>query len=179
MVTINSYKRYDREMISSFLTKLLTARQANLTEEEIQIFDMKYSMQPIESLIFLQEKIGKPELMKDFGRSYSNTIVEHFKAKFSIEEDRITSIWTNIFNISGFGKLKIVNMDKNGGIVEIKNNNFANVYKVKHGKQNKPVCHMIAGVIEGIFEKTTGKDVKCLESSCIATGKSACVFEVK
>ncbi|OGI14513.1 hypothetical protein A3K63_01960 [Candidatus Micrarchaeota archaeon RBG_16_49_10] len=166
-------------MISSFLTKLLTARQASFTEEEIEIFDLNYAMQPMESLVDLQGIVKKPEAMKEFGRSMSSSFTGHLKKKFSLEEKNVASIWTSIFNISGFGKLEIVRMDGKGGVVEIKGNNFARIYKMKNGKQKQPVCHVISGIIEGVFENVTKRKVSCTERSCAARGDVSCIFEVK
>ncbi len=166
-------------MISPFLSKLITTRQAAFTEDEIDIFEMKYFLQPMDSLVDFQKKLNDEKMMEDFGYLISESIVNHFKKRYSIEEGKIMSIWTNLFDLSGFGKLKVVNFNDTEAFFQIENNNFAKSYKDKYGTQKLPVCHIIRGILRNVYEKTTGKKVTCTENQCIAKGNVACSFKVQ
>lgn len=166
-------------MISSFLSKLLMARQAEFTEEKIEIFDLNFSMQPLISLVEFQHEINDIEKMKKLGYLMSESIISHFKKKFAIEENKISNLWTNLFNISGFGRMQIVNITENTTILKIEKNNFARLYTEKYGKQKEPICHIISGIFKNFVEKTTGKKVEVKETSCIAMGNKVCTFEIK
>ena len=166
-------------MISAFLSKLLTARQASFTEDEIEIFDLNFCMQPMSSLIDFQNEIKNKEMMEKFGYLISESIILHFKKRFAIEEKKITNLWKNIFDISGFGKMEVVNVTENVNILKIAKNNFARLYSEKYGKQGEPICHIISGIFKNFVEKTTGKKVEVKETSCIAMGNKVCTFEIK
>jgi len=166
-------------MISAFLSKLLTARQASFTEDEIEIFDLNFCMQPMSSLIDFQNEIKNKEMMEKFGYLISESIISHFKKRFAIEEKKITNLWKNIFDISGFGKMEVVNVTENVNILKIAKNNFARLYSEKYGKQGEPICHIISGIFKNFVEKTTGKKVEVKETSCIAMGNKVCTFEIK
>jgi predicted hydrocarbon binding protein len=117
--------------------------------------------------------------MKKLGYNISDTIIEHFKKRFAIEEKKISNIWMNLFNISGFGKLEIVNLSESGGKFQIKSSNFAKIYLSEYGTQKEPVCDIVCGILEKLFERSHGKKAECKEIACVANGKNACSFEVK
>jgi len=166
-------------MISPFLSKLITTRQATFTDEEIEIFELKYFLLPLQSLVDLQQKIQDKTVMEDLGYFISNSIIDHFKKKYAMDESKIVDIWTKLFDLSGFGKLEIVSLNEKEGVFQIKNNNFAKIYASKHGQQKEPVCHIIRGVLKNVYERTQGKKVECKELQCIAAGKNVCTFKTQ
>lgn len=166
-------------MISAFLSKLLTTRQASFTEKEIEIFDLNFSMQPLLSLIDFQKELKDKKMMERLGYLISESIISHFKKRFAIEEKKISNLWTNLFDMSGFGKMQVVDVTENRTILKVDNNNFAKLYTEKFGIQKEPVCHIIAGIFKNFVEKTTGKKMEVEETSCIAMGNKVCTFELK
>jgi predicted hydrocarbon binding protein len=166
-------------MISAFLSKLLTTRQASFTEEGIDIFDLNFSMQPLPSLVEFQNEIADKKLMERLGYLVSESIISHFKKRFAIEEKKISHLWTNLFDISGFGKVEVVDITKDRTILKMEKNNFAKLYVEKYGMQKQPVCYIIVGMFKNFIEKTSGKKVEAVETSCIAMGNKVCTFEIK
>jgi len=166
-------------MISTFLSKLLTTRQASFTEDEIDIFDLNFSMQPLPSLIDFQKEITDKKLMERLGYLISESIISHFKKRFAIEEKKISNLWTNLFDISGFGKVEVVDMTKDKTILKLGKNNFAKLYMEKYGIQKEPVCYIIVGIFKNFIEKTSESKVEAKETSCIAMGNKVCTFEIK
>jgi len=166
-------------MMSAFLSKLLTTRQASFTEEEIEIFDLNFTMQPLLSLVKFQNETKDGVRMGKLGYFISESIVSHFKKRFAIEEKKMTSLWTNLFNISGLGKVDVVDITKERTILKLEKNNFAELYKREYGIQKQPVCHLLTGIFKNFIEKTAEKKVKCKEISCIAMGNRVCTFELR
>jgi len=166
-------------MMSAFLSKLLTTRQASFTEEEIEIFDLNFTMQPLLSLVKFQNETKDGVRMGKLGYFISESIVSHFKKRFAIEEKKMTSLWTNLFNISGLGKVDVVDVTKERTILKLEKNNFAELYKREYGIQKQPVCHLLTGIFKNFIEKTAEKKVKCKEISCIAMGNRVCTFELR
>ena len=166
-------------MISAFLSKLLTTRQASFTEDGIEIFDLNFNMQPLLSLVKFQNETKDGEKMEKLGYFISESIISHFKKRFAIEEKKMTNLWTNLFNISGLGKVQVVDITKERTILKVESNNFARLYTKEYGIQKKPTCHLLAGIFKNFIEKTGGKKVKCKEISCISMGNRVCTFELK
>lgn len=171
-------------MISVFLSKLLTSRQANFTEENISIFDLMFSMQPLESLVDLQKSIeddlGKKgtDLMYDFGRKISSALINHFKTRFKLKGEQIREVWLNMFSLSGFGKLEVVKSAPNSAIFQTNTSSIAKIYSEKYKRSKEPTCSIISGMIEAYFQEMTGKKAKCKETSCMSMGKQFCTFEI-
>lgn len=155
------------------------ARQASFTEEDIEIFDLNFSMQPLISLVRFQHEMNNKEKIEKLGYLISESIIDHFKKRFAIEENKISDLWTNLFNISGFGKVEVVDMTKGRTILKIGKSNFAKLYIEKYGTQKEPVCHIIIGMFKNLIEKTSGSKVEAKETSCIAMGNKVCTFELK
>jgi predicted hydrocarbon binding protein len=166
-------------MISAFLSKLLTTRQASFTEDGIEIFDLNFNMQPLLSLVRFQNETKDGEKMEKLGYFISESIITHFKKRFAIEEKKMTNLWTNIFDLSGFGKVQVVDVTKEKTILKLEKNNFARLYVENYGIQKQPVCHLLAGVFKNFIEKTGGNKVEVKEISCIAMGNRVCTFELR
>ncbi len=166
-------------MISAFLSKLLTTRQASFTEKEIEIFDLNFSMQPLLSLVKFQNETKDGTKMEKLGYFISESIISHFKTRFAIEEKKMTNLWTNLFNISGLGEVKVVDITKEKTILKLESNNFARLYAKEYGIQKQPICHLLTGIFKNFIEKTSGKKVDCKEISCIAMGNRVCTFELR
>jgi predicted hydrocarbon binding protein len=136
-------------------------------------------MQPLPSLVDFQKEITDKKLMERLGYLISESIISHFKKRFAIEEKKISNLWTNLFDISGFGKVEVVDITKEKTILKLGKNNFAKLYVEKYGIQKEPVCHIIVGIFKNFIEKTSGNKVEAKETSCIAMGNKVCTFEIK
>ena len=179
MEQVDRTEKIGGEMISSFLSKLLTTRQASFTEEEIEIFDLNFTLQPLPSLVEFQKEVSDERMMERLGYLISETIIDHFKKRFAIEEKKMSDLWTKLIHLSGLGKIEVVDIKGNRTILKVEKNNFAKLYLEKYGLQKKPVCHLIKGIFKCFMEKLTGKKVEVVETSCIAMGNKVCTFEVR
>ena len=166
-------------MLSNFLKKLLFARQADFTEDEIKILEMQFSLQPMLALVEFQNRIKDKKLFEKFGYLISESMISHLEKRFAIERKKLIDIWTKLFNMLGFGKFELIITTKNRTIIKMESNNFAKLYLKKYGKQEEPVCHILVGIFKNFIEKTSGKKVEVKETSCIASGNKVCTFEAE
>lgn len=171
-------------MMSNFLSKLLISKQALFTDSSVSIFEMPFSLQPIESLVEMQREMeiqfdGKSEkLLKRFGNRMSESIISHFKSRFGMAGSQLSSAWLNMFGLSGFGKLETVEMSDKTAMFRLESSPIARIYLSKYKVAQKPVCFIISGMLENYFENMSGKKCVCEETSCMANGKRNCIFQV-
>ena len=171
-------------MISGFLSKLLTGRQASFSEENISIFELLFAMQPVKSIVGFQRDLERTykdegrDMMIGLGRNISDEIIGHFKKKFKMERSQLKNTWSNMFSLGGFGKLQLVKFGPHAAIVQTESSAIAKIYLNEFGRQKNPVCLIICGMLESYFKELTGKKAKCKETTCMANGNRYCTFEV-
>jgi predicted hydrocarbon binding protein len=172
--------------MSTFLRKLLLARQASFEEGEIKILEKHFYMQPIFDFLAFQhdskKKFGNKilKMMYENGKSTAKDIVAHFE-KLGIKKSQLIKVWIDWINMYGIAQLEIVSIDEKKFRVKVKSNksSFAREYVRRFGIQKKPVDYVLAGAIAGFFSKYFGKKVECKEVNCIAKGETSCQFVVK
>ncbi|MEM5772703.1 MAG: 4-vinyl reductase [Candidatus Aenigmatarchaeota archaeon] len=173
-------------MFSTFISRLILLRQFSILENEFKILGTNFYFQPINQLLIFQKKLGK-----NFGKKGINLIYETGKQsfielikdieKFADKREKFFEVIFNFINHLGFGSLKILEINEKElkAIVEIKNNNFANLYVKKFGFQKECVDYFLAGILAGYFSKFFDKNVDCKEESCIAKKDQSCRFIIK
>ncbi len=79
------------------------------------------------------------------------------------------------FTQIGWGKISIPNLNlaKGEATVKIKNNPFT------RKNPDKPICHLVRGLIAGLYEVILQKPTNCIETQCASAGSSYCEFHVK
>ena len=93
------------------------------------------------------------------------------------EFKKLLTVSEALFKASGFGEAKIIEVDikSKQGKVKIKNNFECELFK----NANEPSSHFVRGLWAGWFEKLFGKEVKAIETKCIAKGDKYCEFEIR
>ena len=173
-------------MLSGFIKRLLMARQAQFVEGDVKIFAMPFLLSPVDHHVVLYGKLKgackNPELVLfETGKDTAKIMVSYFKKKFSMGKGtELVNLWKNIFDSSGYGELQIIALKAGEGkaIFQIKNSAFAKQYLAANGRPGKPIDHHIAGLLAGFMSEMTGKDVKCEETKCIASGGPYCEFVI-
>jgi len=76
--------------------------------------------------------------------------------------------------------MKITKLDnkKKEASIEILDSSIA-FEKLKKGKSKETVCTINEGVLAGIFSHIFGKDVDCVEKSCLAKGDEFCIYVIQ
>lgn len=142
----------------------------------------------------LEKKIGDgetAELMKELGRKQATSAFErYFKAGIakrplpdksgkSVSEDPVIRAGQLFLETTGWGKFNYLWFkEQKRAMVEVENSPIALAFLEKNQKNERPVCHFLAGLIEGCANATIGMDAECVEKECAAqTGSKKCVFE--
>ncbi len=157
-------------MLSSFLKKLLFARQFYMTDGKIEVLGKKQIMLPsdvISDLPASNSKIVYETIKKDIKKD----IQDYAKKLGSGEEGMLKNI-DYIFETFGLGKMQVIdinNKDKKV-VVRIFNSPFA------ESKGEKDNLQMTSAVLSGMFSFLFEKDVNAQQ-----TGKSTvyCEYVIK
>lgn len=172
-------------MLSTFISKLLLARQFTLTDKEFKIFDKGFYLQPLKQLAFLQKK-----LEKKFGQEGLNCLYEVSKQSFfEMSKDlekfsQTRNVFLNVLSVFiqhlGFGKVEIVEVknEEYKAKVKVKDNPFAKEYIKLFKIQKKSIDYLLAGIIAGYFSTYFQKEVSCKEERCMGKGNLACEFTI-
>ena len=116
----------------------------------------------------IQYNLGK-EVAKEFGKFISN--------KFNVKGEGIFNFWSKISGSRGWGTFHLEHYDPeecNAHLI-VKNT----IVGMSQGKTGEMVDDLTAGMIAGIFEFITKKNLICREVKCISNGDPACEFIVK
>ena len=125
------------------------------------------------ALRFVLGKSGNTVLVgigKKVGSHFVRTTLEK-----GLGPDEVPTILSLLLNQGGWGKTEIeMDLEKKNAVVIIQNCVTARNIKTK-----EPNCHFLRGYFEGFFGKIFNLETECVETSCIASGGSACVFHLQ
>jgi hypothetical protein len=145
-------------MLSSFIAKLLLARQFSINEREIRILGRGFYLQPLRQLAVLQHS-----LLERFGEDGLRIIYEAGKAsfmelskemeRFSADRSKFLEVIMNFIKHFGLGDAQLIKMDEKGckARVEARENPFAKEYLKLFGVQRRCIDSLLAGVLSGFF----------------------------
>lgn len=141
-------------MISSFLKKLLFARQFAMTDGNIVMLGQKQIMLP-NDVIFEIERIN-PQIVYQTIKKVMRKDIELYAKKLGSGEEGMLKSVDNIFETSGLGKLEIFNIDykKKKSIVRV---HHPPVFDM--GESSKIGSKIIPAVLSGTFSFLFRKDV--------------------
>lgn len=142
----------------------------------------------------LEARMGREDawkMMKDLGREQSRSAFERYM-KFGINEkapmgreektpseDPVVRTGKLFLETTGWGKFNYLWFKgQKRAVVEVENSPIALAFVGKYGKSDGPVCHFVAGLLEGagFLSKMSASYV---EKACAAQGgpSKKCVFE--
>jgi len=185
--------------LSPILKKLLFVRQFGIDEGKINLLGTREIMLNAAAILELQE-IDESKLYDLAKKSSFKNIkgfVEHAKVYNKVKDVFISEIadlgnkigqtdegslkvLQEIFNVYGLGDMSVqeLNNAKREALIMVRESTIAEEYMKKHKKKSKnPTCTITAGVIAGIFSFIFGKEVDCVETQCLAQGRSYCMFK--
>ena len=92
--------------------------------------------------------------------------------------EKLLKIGSVMFEQVGFGKVKIVEADALKGkvVIRISDSFECELYK---GQTNEPSSFLIKGMLKGYFDELIKRDVKIVETKCIAKGDPYCEFVIE
>ncbi|MEM4267238.1 MAG: 4-vinyl reductase [Candidatus Woesearchaeota archaeon] len=165
-------------MVSSFLKRLMFARQFEMDEGKITILGEELVMIPGDLLIELQEIDQKRAY--EFTKHQTARLISKYFEKIGGGYVRSDAIVCDIFNNFGLGKLSIIESTENSTVVKVTESTIAKDYLEKNkGFSDGPVCYVTAGVLAGMFSFLKKKDINASERECHAKRDDACKFVIE
>ena len=164
-------------MISPFFRKLMLLRSLDIYDGEFIIFKNNFSLFPTSAIIELRKRLkkeGKLEILYKLGEDITESIITHFKKYASSKEGSLT-FWLNMIELSGLGKLEIIETKEDMAVINCKNSTVARLY----GNVGEAVDELLAGIINAYFTFRFSKPTECKEVACLAKGERYCQFIVK
>lgn len=140
--------------------------------------------------LILEENPGLKNIIKEVGYRQGKDAV--FFARKTGRETEVVKNLLESSKLMGLGEFKIIEMDKEKGKLVVHSNNslvgdfysrrvkgdFVRETKERF-KTNEPVDFFITGLLEGVVESISGKEVKGKETKCIAKGDRYCEFIIE
>ncbi len=157
-----------------FINKLRLTRQLIFEEGQISLLGKPTVMMlPADAFIELhsvylkQDPVRLYEIGKAAGMDFHELV-----AHYALEPQHVIKFGVQVFNISGFGKLEVSQIDYENSrcIMHIKESIITKI------KSEDPACHYIRGLLVGFMQKTLCPDIEGVEKSCMAQGHQMCEF---
>ena len=180
-------------------SKMIALKVLRFDEGNVTVKDRTVVFIPAEIIVYLQEEIesecgeeAAQKIMFKAGKHQTLTgstryLMEKKELRRAFPRvpetgDPSLEMGREILKFSGWGDTKIKSISKNGHeiILTTKNSPIAKEFLKKRGKSKKPVCHYLAGILEGVIESVYKGKFKAVERTCSATGISdVCIFEFR
>lgn len=153
----------------------MLTRQLNFEEGKITLLNEPILMMiPGSAFIRVQEELLKSDGHRLYGAGkLSGNELYKLVWHYAREPKKILKFSNELFNVSGFGKLEVIQMDfdNHRGIFHMKNSINSKI------SSDDPVCHYIRGVLVGLLQLTLDdRDIEGIESNCVAKGDPICEF---
>ncbi len=100
-----------------------------------------------------------------------------FRDIFKLSEKETLKFMLMMGTRIGWGRFELAEFDPLRNYISIKV--FHSPFAKAYGISNRPVCHLIRGVISGLVSTTLGKNVEAEELLCLSKGDDFCLFEIK
>lgn len=125
--------------------------------------------------IFMGEEVGNDAIYGS-GKVAGHEIYQNFLKDVKELNELVTKV-TDLLKALKVGLLRVDKADVEKGELLITVDECASCAGVPD--IGKPICHFEGGIIAGILEEFTGKEVEAKEIKCWAMGSGTCQFEVK
>ena len=160
-------------------------RQLEFTEGDIQILETKFTMHSLSHYFHwretVKEKRGAEGLTEiyEVGRITGKEMAKTYKDKFKIGGLESANFWKNLIELSGLGKVQILNPQEGGKVLIQMESAFARHYTSKKEKIEENVDEYLVGMLTGIFEEMYERKLAGKETKCSALGQQYCEIIIK
>jgi predicted hydrocarbon binding protein len=166
-------------MLNNYYDKFIFTGQVKFNEGNFHLIDIPFLLFPCKILSDFLFNASEEEAKKIYysvKKSVKN-FVPLLKAKPNYAGISLVNFSNNFFSNSGFGHLKVVQFDEKNcrAIISVSSSPFSFPFS---GKSNKPIDHILRGILAGTFSYALEKDLDCVETKCIAMNSSDCEFIV-
>ena len=161
-----------------FVNKLRLSRQLLFEEGKIRLLgEPSVMLIPASCFIYLSDKLLEGTGVVHVYAAGKNAGKELFKliSHYAIDPLRTIKFGIQVFNISGLGKVQIVNLDLKAkrAIFRMESSIYCN------RRSNEPVCHFVRGMFAGFMQNVMKINIDCIETHCVAMGSDICEFVIK
>jgi predicted hydrocarbon binding protein len=159
-------------MLSSFVKKLIFARQLNIEDGSITCLEQSMTLVP--TSFFLQQ-IDEELSFQEYKRSLIG-----FSRHLMRNENKLELLenYCNLFNSSGLGLIKIEGADreKRTAKVSLEHSKVAEQHLKIKGVAKEPVCALAKAFIKAMFSIIFDSGIEIKEASCLAMKHEKCIF---
>ncbi len=159
-------------MLSSFLKKLLFARQFFNMNGKLEILGERNVIMEPELFLMLNEA------SYGLGKESAKIFFEKYKKKIDLKQNNYSNLM-NLLEILGLGSVKIMKVGEKSATISVKDSIISEQYRKKRGKSKSNTCEFIAGFLAGTFSFISNSETDAQETACASKGGSVCIFEVK
>lgn len=170
--------------------KLLETGNIRFDDDRLMILNAFQMILPISVFLKLRQlllKKNKAEgksILKELGSYQIKQGLQRYKKVIGLEGislEKSIEFLTQHASLLGFGKYNFVKFeDKPVNIIITSSNNpLAIEYKILYGKSKEPIDDYFVGILEELYSSSLNKNLKCIETACIAKGDKVCQFEIK
>lgn len=140
-------------MLSSFLKKLLFARQFEMIDGKIEVLGKKQIMLPYDFILELQKV--NPRVAYTSVKKVIQSDIRDYACKLGVSGESMFKNISDIFETFGLGKLEVINLDnkKKTCIVRVHNPPLVDP------KRGKAHLEITSAIIAGMFSYVFSKDV--------------------
>lgn len=178
-------------MTSEILQKILMFNALKFKDGRLSVGGIPGMLSPLSTIIYLQtileEEYGKKaeKIIYAIGKFQGSEGVKLINQKFGYaqkitDKKRMLDFSTGQSEATGLGKFQwvVVDFEKEFFIARGKSS-IGLEYRKMHGIQKRPIDHFIRGQGAAMIENILNKNVRCVETRCVAMGHPYCEFIVK
>ncbi|MEE8449916.1 MAG: V4R domain-containing protein [Thermodesulfobacteriota bacterium] len=127
----------------------------------------------------LEEELGERagQFFYQGGMSGGRLSAQKYKQTLGLSEKGLVEFMISMGTQIGWGRFELVAFDMEKRMLEINVHNSP--YAQAYGPSQRPVCHVIRGVLAGLAQGIFERPVQAGETGCLATGNNCCRFLVK
>ena len=174
-------------MMSSFLQRIVINKEIKFKDGGLFLMNSPAYMFSLNALVIAQDMLSKE--LGEKGRFVLFKMMEAQTTmagkmmlnRFGFPKEKALKLQLGHGEMIGGGRTQLVKADfKNNHFIVKVDSTFAKEYLNTFGQQKTAIDTMTCGAFTGLFRTLTGnKNLICIETNCIASGKPHCEFVIK
>jgi len=168
------------KMLNSFFDKFIFTNNLKYRHHNFYLVKLPFLIVPTELITAISNENDMELNQKIYSVIKNSTrkkLIQQFTFDVKLSRGKVLNLVEEFFTASGWGEIKNIDIDPKGkrAIVVISN-------APDSTSKNRPkisVHHFLRGILAGIFSNYFKTSVDCVETECIAEGKTSCKFTLK
>jgi len=167
-------------MLNPFYDKFIFVGEIKFVNNNFSLMEIPFTIIP-NNILSALSSTEKEELNKKIYYSakkiVKESLVNEFNLRPKLEGKNIALFMHDFLSNSGFGLIKDVQVDEKNLRAILVVSNSAVAMQLK-GKVGEPCCHLLRGILAGVYSNAFNADLDCLELHCASQNSSECEFIV-